>query len=817
MKKRNLINKLALTCAFVLFCVSVFSAMPATALTTEDLTLGGLVPEKTIEEMGHMQISDNLADELNGVEYINEDGTRTAYLFAEPIKYEDENNQIKQIDKSLRKAVLKNGWKNAANRFSFFVHNDIQDGVELSYDDVSLKATPILSALTETGKRSNTSRISANKVGRSDSTTEISYESTYTGYTANVTVPVGNGSLFAMDLSGDISFVTTENGQVTVSMKDGSSVTYATQAFMVDEEIMWIDDLEIEVQAQKDCKRVAFSINAETFKETDIVTLAIGGKVKTTHENTTRSTVSPTPISTHADAEVVSTSANQNYGNSLYNRVGPAGTIKYYRSFIRMNVSPLSHIQYYQVVSAKYNTCSMGFSGRKIQVDAYMVTGGWTETGITWANMPTYDSEKIATINVLGGHNGPLYEIYITRAVMGWMQGITNNGIMLKARLEENVGTYAFASRDNGNYVPSLNVTYTTDTTSMDNIGIEDGEEYYIKNKNSMKYLTASGNTSTSNVIQSDWSGAANQKWTVTYDGEGYYKLSPANASNLVLDTSGGNNTNGANIQLYSPNTGLGQKFKFVRNWDGSYQIVTRLSGDIRGLRAENSSASSGSNVHHYTHAIDWTKDDDWTLEKVGKGFADVFCFSEFDTDEETDNMVASLEAMEYYAYKYKDASAQTAYTLMSSDDIFIYCGHGGTGFISFTNGDAISAGNPDYWPITEKPHNDFAGMKLAIYGACSTGADDIIGDPPCTYNLVGITYQKGAHFVIGRPEPVASPHDEVWIKQFLARCLAGDTIYQAMCAADDYIYNIYDDPGVDFGNANQYHVLGDYSLRLDR
>ncbi len=817
MKKRILMKKLALAFSFILFCVSIFSALPVTASETEDLTLGGLVPEKTIEEMGHKQISDNLTDQLNGVEYINEDGTATAYLFAEPIKYEDENNQIKWIDKSLRKAVLKNGWKSTANWFSFFVHNDIQDGVELSYDDVSLTAVPVLDGPNTIGKQKMVSRIDDLRVAMAENQTEIAYESTYTGYNMNITVPVGDGTLFAMDIAGDISSVTEENGQVTVAMKDGSAVIYTIQAAFTDEQYLWSEDIEITViRAKKDTTRIEYSVSENV--TADIISIQIGNEVISATDNNDRSSSASVSVT----RMVYSYFPNRYYGFGNYYLIGSQGENKNYRSFVYMDVSQLSSIPYNRILGANYHVYEQTNEDTSFQAEAYMVTESWTETATTWSNMPSHDEEKITTVNVSHFEDQTWYDFYITRAVMAWLQGIPNYGIMLKSRTENIINYRQFAGHQNSSYVPNLSVTYTTETTSMDNIGIEDGEEYYIKNKNSMKYLTASGNTGSSNVMQSDWTGADNQKWTVDYQGNGYYKLTPSNATNMVLDTSGGSNTNGANIQLYSPNNGLGQEFKFIRNWDGSYQIVTHLSNDVRGLKVENNSESGGGNVYQWSHTVDWMMSDDWTLETVENGFASLYCFTEEEGDgyglntyQYSEDVLSSLIDMDYAVCLFVDEPASTAYNLMPDDSLFVFIGHGTSEGLHFKSDgnyltvDRVTASTPYANSIYDMSHNALAKLQLATYASCYSGKDDSITDT----NLAGVTYQRGAHVVTSHPVAVTSGGMGDWVIVFLAACAEGKTVYQAMNAADEYLYNETND--YIYGNANQRHVLGDFSMQL--
>lgn len=815
-------KKLAFLCACIVFFSCTMSVLSSSAAVAEDLTLGGLVSEKTIEEMGHTQISDNLADQLNGVEYINEDGTRTAYLFAKPIKYKDENNEIKRIDNSLRREIFKKGWSNSANSFSLFVHEEISNGVELTYNDVILKATPVLSQVTASGKQSNASRISAYKVGRSDENIEIAYESTYTGYSMTVTIPGGSGASFAMDITGDASAVTAENGQVTVSMKDGSAVVYTLQAAFVGDEYLWLDDVEVNVaQMKRENARTEYTVNENV--TADEITLQIGCEIISAANNNSRSS-SSTDI--FVESMVYSGQVNRYFiiGSSFL--VGSQGTNKDYRSFVYMDISPLSNIPYNRILGANYRVYELTNTETSFQAEAYMVTENWRQGsvgGITWSSMPTYNDEKITTVSVSYYHDEAWYDFYITRAVMAWLQGIPNHGIMLKSRTEGTNNYRRFASGQNSSYMPCLKVTYTNDTTSMDNIGIEDNDEYYIKNKNSMKYLTASGNTSSSNVVQSDWTGNDNQKWTVTYEGDGYYKLSPANATNMVLDTSGGNNTNGANIQLYSPNTGLGQRFKFIRNWDGSYQIVTCLSNDVRGLKVENNSETSGSNVYHWYHNVDWAKSDDWTLEPVDKGFASLYCFTEedgdgydLDTYQFSEDILEPLINMDYSACLFVDEPAATAYDLMPDDSIFVFCGHGEYGGIQFksdynaTTPDRITAGGTSSYAISAMPHNALANLKLALYSSCFAGKDDAATNT----NMVGATYYRGAHLAIAHPVTVTSPCVFWWVIEFLSACSDGEPVYRAMDIADEHLYANVDGDYL-YGNAFQRHMLGDYSMQL--
>ena len=89
---------------------------------------------------------------------------------------------------------------------------------------------------------------------------------------------------------------------------------------------------------------------------------------------------------------------------------------------------------------------------------------------------------------------------------------------------------------------------------------------YSIVNAKSKKYLdvvNASG-TAGANVQQWDGNGSGAQKWKISYIGNGGFKISSVLNEALVLDVSGGNGYNGANVQIYTDNAGDGQRFSFV-------------------------------------------------------------------------------------------------------------------------------------------------------------------------------------------------------------------------------------------------------------
>lgn len=828
MKKRKLINKFTLSCAFILFCVSVFSAMPAIATEAIDLTLGGLISEKTVTDSGHVSVSENYEDQLNVIEYNNADGTRTIYSFPVPVKYKDTNNKISFIDNTLVKNRRDNGWNNKSNFFDVFASTTITDGIDLTYGDVKLTTT----FSSSVGRSLNNSKpvyTVAKTLDYEGVDSKLSFAATYTGFSVEYFPDTKSVSDFSFTLSGNITNVYTEKEQLGVEMDNGSFVVYTLSVndTSVPEKII---EATVSVSPMTDDSYlVACSVaNPLTVAQNSVTILLSASIVQQTEQNE-RSVQEDGPwyhaeIGTHHDASVYSNGASTNYGSAIRCLVGVDGTMGTARTYVKFDL-PNFTFDYHDIVSAKYRIRELTAYNAQFQAEVYMVKTMWSESGITWNNQPLCDNEKITTVNLDWEDQISYYELYITRAVMAWVQGLANYGIVIKSRNEDSISCRAFGSSEYSSYLPHLTITYNASPDTMENIGIVDNAQYYIKNKKSLHYLTANGTGDNASITQSAWTGANNQKWTLVPYDEEYYKLKPANATSKVLDTASNDY-----MRLYTSNNSSGQLFKFIRNWDGSYQIVTKSSDDESGLKVANDSPISGSSVIHSTHSLNWVKSDDWTLEQVDKGYAEVFTFTKqdygIDTSKYAPDMLELLEDMGYWAYSYVDVHARIAYDLMSTEDVFIFSGHGGNGYLFFREDPSseyngiLTARNTTYPAISAKPHNDLARMRAAVFAGCSTGADDGVDDAELACNLVGITYQRGAHFVLGRPETVAYPIDDFWVQKFLYYCTEGYTVYQAMCAADDYIYNDFEDEtnitvGTDFGDANQFHVLGDYSLQL--
>lgn len=92
-------------------------------------------------------------------------------------------------------------------------------------------------------------------------------------------------------------------------------------------------------------------------------------------------------------------------------------------------------------------------------------------------------------------------------------------------------------------------------------------ETYKIQNINSEKYLTiqAENYQNGTNIFQYANTGNNQQKFKIIRTSDGYFRIQCAGNSNYSIDVNEGNATEGTNVQIYSNNSSLAQKWYFQK------------------------------------------------------------------------------------------------------------------------------------------------------------------------------------------------------------------------------------------------------------
>lgn len=150
---------------------------------------------------------------------------------------------------------------------------------------------------------------------------------------------------------------------------------------------------------------------------------------------------------------------------------------------------------------------------------------------------------------------------------------------------------------------------------------LTEGAVYMIQNENSGLYMEVKDANAENTANVQQWgaeSSAAHNTWRVLSAGNGYYYLYSQLGDKVtyLLDIDMGKSDNGTNIQIYTDTKADVQQFKFVRNDDGTYYILTRSSGDKSCVAVSSASTSSGANIIQWEYKAG-DKSQKWILTQV--------------------------------------------------------------------------------------------------------------------------------------------------------------------------------------------------------
>lgn len=150
---------------------------------------------------------------------------------------------------------------------------------------------------------------------------------------------------------------------------------------------------------------------------------------------------------------------------------------------------------------------------------------------------------------------------------------------------------------------------------------LTEGAVYMIQNENSGLYMEVKDANAENAANVQQWgaeSSAAHNTWRVLSAGNGYYYLYSQLGDKVtyLLDIDMGKSDNGTNIQIYTDTKADAQQFKFVRNDDGTYYILTRSSGDKSCVAVSSASTSSGANIIQWEYKAG-DKSQKWILTQV--------------------------------------------------------------------------------------------------------------------------------------------------------------------------------------------------------
>ncbi len=547
------------------------------------------------------------------------------------------------------------------------------------------------------------------------------------------------------------------------------------------------------------------------------------------------------------DASVYSDMDTTNFGSDTQMVIGQVASASYGRAYMKFDLSFLiaEEISHYDVLSACLYFTEVENQeidrGALNVIQAYLVDGQWSESTITWENMPDYYGyEMIGCANVgtkeyINGENldaeliaiEPINKLYITKAVMAWLQGIPNNGLLLKEKDDQYESCfYTSEDRDNSPYVT---ITYSFSNVSFGQ-GIVNNQSYYIVNKETGKYLTSLTGITNSPITQEAFSTnyTTTQQWKFTKNSANTgYIISLANTGLRVRSTNSGD---GTNVLLGNQTNSSYQLWKPIRNWNGTYHFQTNVSSGF-SMKANGETA-----VIQTPYGCDFNHYDEWTLIPVNKGIASFFDFEV--TGEYSIHTTYGTEVMHEYAQSLgygvdavningtTNLTAAQGFLALQSSSLFYFSGHGKPGKLNFYKDHSISLGDIVVHndlketsldcSIGDLTNPNFSQLQLAVLSTCLTGRDSVTESGQVVEdNMTGRLYQLGAHNVISYFHETSQPYDLAWNSAFMTEVLLGRSLKTAKLRADNHLYDDYNmeiselNQQIPYGNMNERHDLG--------
>lgn len=398
----------------------------------------------------------------------NDDGTKTEYLFAYPIKYKDYNGNWKDISMKLE-------YDNYNEQFTTVESNIISgfpkkssDGISLTCEDVNVKMIPI----TETYLTAVLSK-DCEKVKYSlDKDTSYEYSLTYTGIKENIVVNKYTGQTefdfklytngleltqieneyFLKDSKGNIRV---NIGDVIIFTKDNKnnalgSMTYET---VIDGE-EYILNLHVDDDYLKD-PRTAYPIKIDPSIEINY---------------TANSSVAIEDVTINSLA-----GSNGSSGSLFVAKREQFGISRILMKFPGLNLSGLSGPE---ILSAEVELRDIVCQADPMTVYCYQFAGNeWHDNNATWNNVSPDSITSFLSSNIISYANGlnqtehHRYKFNILSAVRSWTlsSDLQDRGIQFKTSSAiENGANYitkVFASYNRESNKPSLTVTYADRNT----------------------------------------------------------------------------------------------------------------------------------------------------------------------------------------------------------------------------------------------------------------------------------------------------------------------------------------------------------------
>ncbi len=417
-------------------------------------------------------------DELFSFTTINSDGSKSLYLFNDPVKFVDKN-KVRFIDNTITQRISSENepeYTNSLNAFDLTMPKTLSKGISLKMDDISITMTPFIGGTSQAFLKDTTFRGLNEQV--------IEYRDVFAKGIHLQYTPINSGlkeNIIMENYTGiNVFKFYLDVGNAYPIYTEGESIPFASP---VTDEIVFIvgqiDAKDSYIGEQTDGHFTLYnSLKVEEFGEKYILTVTVDKEFLTSPNTVYPVIIDPTVTiasSNMQDTSVYSAKKNtQTFYSSAYNIVGNHGD-SYGEgiAFIKMtNLGNYTNIDPAKITTAYYNVYEGSGKTNSMTIQVRTPSSTWSQTSITYENMPSLSSPTTSlTISKSGRHN-----FDVTQQVRDWIKyerlgtGLNKSrGIALKASSTGISSKHFCSANYSGTTTPALIINYTDSNYHINN------------------------------------------------------------------------------------------------------------------------------------------------------------------------------------------------------------------------------------------------------------------------------------------------------------------------------------------------------------
>lgn len=443
----------------------------------EDSELSEALVEGGVTDTNHVERLEIKEPDLNTIIYANYDGTETAYIFDEEVKYIDGNGEVQ--DKSNEITYIESdvigdkfSYINKDNNINTYFPDVLSgdSGILLNSDGFTLEMTPNTDLTSETAKLIDNIVVYPDIFGEK---TELRYETTFNGIKEDIVLYENCGNVFSFTVNTKDTYLENENGAINFINKSSKEVKavmspiYVYDSFVGDvpegeTHYTYANSLEFS-KISDDSYEITVTVDKDFLKNDATVYPVYVDPSATviTATSTGTKTVLDTPIYNGSGAANVASGANTTgvigYVNASY------GSGRMLMRFPGLQANGLISSSYTILGTLLYLKDVSGQS-TSATITAYNYTGpSWNESTVYSSAIWNGIGTSVGS-TTFSSPSSVLKSIDITSAVKKWQTDSTafNKGLILKNTTSEtSTSCYkSICTSENSNFKSYLAITY---------------------------------------------------------------------------------------------------------------------------------------------------------------------------------------------------------------------------------------------------------------------------------------------------------------------------------------------------------------------